>query len=135
MERMYASAPINEFYQPVLTVMEGEAILEFDVQDKFHHAAGAMHGSVYFKAMDDAAYFAVNSLVKDVFVLTSSFNIYLTRPVVKGRVKTVGKVVNASSRIFVAEAIMYDEQGREVGRGSGSFMKGPTRLSPEIGYV
>lgn len=132
---MYASAPINEFYQPVLTVMEGKALLEFVVREKFYHAAGAMHGSVYFKAMDDAAYFAVNTLVKDVFVLTASFNIYLTRPVTKGQVKTVGKVVSASSRMFVAEAVMYDEQGREVGRGSGSFMKSAAKLAPEIGYL
>ena len=134
LERMYASAPINEFYKPSLKVMEGEAHLTFQACEKFHHAAGAVHGSVYFKAMDDAAYFAVNSLVKDVFVLTSSFNLYLTRPVVSGSLKAVGKVVNITNRVFVAEAIMYDEQGREVGRGSGSFMKSSAELSPEIGY-
>jgi acyl-coenzyme A thioesterase PaaI-like protein len=36
-----------------------------------HHSIHAVHGSVYFKALDDAAFFAVNSLVEDVFVLTA----------------------------------------------------------------
>ena len=36
-----------------------------------------MHGSVYFKALDDAAYFAVSSLVTDYLLVTVSFNLHL----------------------------------------------------------
>ncbi len=52
----------------------------FDVGPHLHHAGGAVHGANYFKAMDDAAFFAANSLVDDVFVLTVSFNVYFLRP-------------------------------------------------------
>ena len=134
LERMYAGAPINEFYQPSLKVAEGEAELEIVVQEKFYHAAGAIHGSVYFKALDDAAYFAANSLVEDVFVLTANFNIYLLRPVVAGRIRAVGRVVNKTKKLLIAEAIMFDEQGCEVARGSGSFMHSKMGLTEEIGY-
>ncbi|MCK4507996.1 MAG: PaaI family thioesterase [Desulfuromonadales bacterium] len=134
LERMYASAPINEFYKPNLEISEGEAVLEFAVQKKFFHAAGAIHGSVYFKALDDAAYFAANSLIEDVFVLTSNFNIYLLRPVSSGRIRAVGRVVNQTKKLLIAEAILYDEQGREVARGSGSFMHSQMALTEEIGY-
>ena len=133
LERMYASAPINEFYQPTLKVSAGSAELEIQVQEKFYHAAGAIHGSVYFKALDDAAYFAANSLVEETFVLTANFNLYLLRPVVSGRLRSVGRVVSQTRQQLLAEAILYDEQGREVARGSGSFMRSSIELTEEIG--
>jgi uncharacterized protein (TIGR00369 family) len=135
LERMYASAPINEFYAPSLTVSNSEAELTCEVSAKHHHSAGAMHGSVYFKMLDDAAFFAVNSEVEDVFVLTTSFNIYLTRPVESGLIKALGRIVSRSKQVFIAEAVLFDEQSREVGRGSGSFMRSKRKLSPEIGYL
>ena len=55
LERAYASAPINAFYEPTLRVSEGLAELEIGITRKMHHAAGGVHGSVYFKALDDAA--------------------------------------------------------------------------------
>jgi hypothetical protein len=53
-----------------MKIRKGVAEVIIQVRPDFFHAAGAVRGSVYFKAMDDAAFFAVNSLVKDVFVLT-----------------------------------------------------------------
>ena len=48
--------------------------------------------SPYFKLLDDAAFFAVHSIVTDVFVLTTSFNINLIRPVSSGVITAKGKV-------------------------------------------
>jgi len=61
---MYAAAPINNFFLPKITVSEGESIIEIEITEKLHHAAGGVHGSVYFKMLDDAAFFAANSLEK-----------------------------------------------------------------------
>ncbi|MCM3877843.1 MAG: PaaI family thioesterase, partial [Thermoanaerobaculia bacterium] len=84
---------------------------------------------------DDAAFFAVNSLVTDVFVLTVTYNVYLTRPVTAGVMTAKGRVVNRSRNLFIAEAELVDDQGRSVGRGSGSFMRSAIPLSPAVGYV
>ncbi len=85
LEAMYGAAPVNAPCEPRLEVREGEATLVMEVRACHFHAAGSLHGSVYFKALDDAAFFAVNSLVEDVFVLTTSFTVYLLRPVRRGR--------------------------------------------------
>ena len=135
LERMYASAPINAFFAPRLTVGEGRAEVSIPVRPDFFHAAHAVHGSVYFKALDDAAFFAVNSLVTDVFVLTVTYNVYLTRPVTGGVMTAAGRVVNRSKNLFIAEAEIVDDRGRSVGRGSGSFMRSTIPLSPAVGYV
>ena len=135
LERMYASAPINDFFAPRLRIIEaGVAELRLAVRPDFHHAAGAAHGAVYFKALDDATFFAVNSLLEDVFALTVSFNLYLTRPVRDGELVATGRVVTRSRRLYVAEGLLVDSDGKEVGRGSGAFMPSAVALSPEIGY-
>ncbi|MCP3859441.1 MAG: PaaI family thioesterase, partial [Phycisphaeraceae bacterium] len=85
--------------------------------------------------MDDAAFFAVNSLVEDVFVLTVSFNIYLLRPVVGGTMSATGKVVNASRNLWIAESTLVDGDCRTLGRGSGSFMRSKSALVDVKGYV
>ena len=135
LEHMYQSAPINGFYEPKMDVSEGKAVIEIDISEKHHHAAGAVHGSVYFKMLDDAAYFAANSLEFKVFVLTVSFTTYLTRPVSEGILKSVGQVVNANKSQFISEAILYNGEGREIGRGNGIFVRSKIPLTPEIGYA
>jgi uncharacterized protein (TIGR00369 family) len=134
LERMYHSAPINRFFDPVMRVSEGHAEVTVPMKPDFFHAAHAVHGSVYFKALDDAAFFAANSLVSDVFVLTVTFNVYLTRPISDGEMRASGRVVHKSRNLFVADAELLNSDGRQIARGSGSFMRSQIALTPAIGY-
>lgn len=133
--KMYAAAPINEIYNPILEVSEGEATIEIQLDSKYHHSAGGVHGSVYFKMLDDAAYFAANSLETEFFVLTTSFTTYITRPVASGVMRAVGKVVNKNKTQFIAEAVVYDSDGKEIGRGNGIFVRGKFPLVDAAGYA
>jgi len=135
LERMYAAAPINAWYRPRLHVGEGATELIIPIRPDFFHAAHAVHGSIYFKAMDDAAFFAVNSLVADVFVLTASFNIYLTRPVSSGNLRCVGRVVHRSKTQFLAESELFNDGDKSIGRGNGAFVRSTISLSPDVGYI
>ncbi|MFT3794068.1 PaaI family thioesterase [Flavobacterium sp.] len=136
LERMYLSAPVNrEIYDGItIAVSDERAELTLPISDKFFHAAHTIHGSVYFKLLDDAAFFAVNSIVNDVFVYTVSFNIQLLRPVTGGLVRAVGELQFKSSNLFIADSVLYDQKGRVVGRGSGNFMKSKIELTETIGY-
>ena len=133
LERMYLSAPINEYYSPMVEISQGQAVIQTEVKPEFFHAAGSLHGSVYFKLLDDAAFFAVNSLVKDFFVLTVSFNIYLTRPVTKGVLIAKGQVVSRSVNYYVAESVLTVNE-KEVARGSGSFLRSRVELASVESY-
>ncbi len=134
LQNMYLAAPINEFYRPSIDVSDGEATIEIAVAPTLFHAAGAVHGSVCFKMLDDAAFFAANSLERDVFVLTTSFTMYLTRPVSAGRLRSVGRVVHRGRAQYIAEAIVYDLEQNEVARGSGTFVRSKTPLNEVDGY-
>lgn len=135
LESMYAAAPINEFFRPSMVVSAGEAVIEIDISPQHYHAGRAVHGAVYFKMLDDAAYFAANSLEQDVFVLTTSFTTYITRPVSEGKMRAVGKVVYQNKSQFIAEAVVYDSQDREIGRGNGVFVRGKLPLMQALGYA
>jgi uncharacterized protein (TIGR00369 family) len=135
LERMYLNAPFNEIFRPELTIGEGKAEVSFDAGPHLHHAGRAVHGSNYFKALDDAAFFAVNSLVEDVFVLTVTFNIQLLRPISKGRMIASGEVVNAGKTVWVADSTLVDERGRILGRGTGTFMRSKIALGDIAAYA
>ena len=113
---------------------EGQSEIEMELKESYFHAAGAVHGSVYFKMLDDAAFFAANSLEREVFVLTTSFTIYLTRPVSSGTMRAIGKVVNSTKSQFLAESIGYNSEGKEIARGSGVIVMGKFKLAEAFGY-
>ena len=135
LERMYLGAPINRYFAPRIEISEGQAVVTLPVRDDFHHAASAVHGAVYFKVLDDAAYFAVNSVVDDVIVLTVAFTVHFTRPVSEGTLTATGRVVHRSRRVLIADVEAVDSAGRVVARGTGTFMRSETPLGPELGYA
>ena len=135
LERLYGSAPVNSLFASSLEVTgEGHARITFDVTRAVFHAAGAAHGTIYFKMLDDAAFYAANTLVTDRFLLTTSFNLHFSKPVREGRVVAEGRWVSGRRRVFVAESRLVDADGEEIGRGTGTFMKSRIPLSGLEGY-
>ena len=136
LERMYLTkASINTYFKPSIAIGDGEAEIRIAVDQKFFHAAGAVHGSVYFKALDDAAFFAANSVVEDVFVLTTNFNIQLLRPVTEGILIAKGTLVSETRSLLIADAELRDDRDHLVGRGTGNFMKSRMKLKDVPGYA
>lgn len=135
LERLYGSAPINSKFASSLEILsEGSARITFDVTEASYHAAGAAHGTIYFKMLDDAAFYAANTLATDRFLLTTSFNLHFTKPVRAGRVVAEGRWISGRRRVLVAEARLVDGTGEEIGRGTGTFMRSRIALSSLPGY-
>ena len=136
LEALYAAAPVNRMFPSTLHVVTGgEARIDFAVTPDYFHAGGAVHGSAYFKMLDDAAFYAANSLVSDRFLLTTAFNLLFTRPLKSGPVSAYGRWVSGKRRVFIAEARLVDASGEEVARGTGTFMRSKFALSALPGYV
>lgn len=135
LERLYHSANIQETIGgSTIAVSQGLSEITLPVNPAFFHGANAMHGALYFKLLDDAAYFAAASVVRDVFIVTSSFQLNLVRPVTGGAVKAVGKLRTQGKSLYVAEATLYNDRGREVAFGTGQFMRTEQPLSSLKGY-
>ena len=125
---MYLRAPNNEYYQPTLEISEASATITCQIVEKFHHIAGAMHGSVYFKLLDDSAYFAANSLDFEYFVLTADYRVDLIRPFITGLVTARGSVVQAGRKDILAKSELFDENGKLLATGIGRFARSSWRL-------
>jgi uncharacterized protein (TIGR00369 family) len=136
LESLYRSAPINRAFPSELEITgDGFARIKFEVGTEHFHAAGALHGTAYFKMLDDAAFYAVNSLVTDRFVLTTAFNLLFTRPLKAGLVIAEGRWISGRKRVFVGDARLIDQHGEEAARGTGTFMRSQIALSSLPGYT
>lgn len=135
LESLYRSAPINHVFESRLELSEaGRSTIRFAVDPAAFHAAGAAHGTLYFKMMDDAAFYAANGLVSDRFLLTTAFNLHFTKPLRTGEAVAEGRWISGKRRVFVAEARIIDSSGEECARGTGTFLRSSIALSSLAGY-
>lgn len=135
LEALYKSAPINRLFESRITLAEaGRSQIDFTVEEASFHAAGAAHGTLYFKMLDDAAFYAANGLVSDRFLLTTAFNLHFTKPLKAGEAVAEGSWISGRRRVFVAEARIVDSTGEECARGTGTFLRSHIALSALPGY-
>ena len=135
LESLYRSQPINALFDSTIEIAEpGLARIRFEVEENSFHAAGAAHGTLYFKMMDDAAFYACNAMVSDRFLLTTAFNLVFTRPMKSGPVVAEGRWISGRRRVFVGEARLLMPDGEEAARGTGTFMRSHIPLSSLAGY-
>jgi len=134
LERLYLAAPVNVYWAPSITISERACEIVIPIRNDFFHAAGAAHGVTYFKALDDAAYFAASSIHEEFFLVTASFHLTFVRPISSGALHAHGTVVQATKSLIFAESIARDSEGRDIGHGSGVFAPSRIRLDGDVGY-
>jgi uncharacterized protein (TIGR00369 family) len=136
LESLYRQAPVNGLFESELEIVEaGFARIRFEVRESLFHAAGAAHGTLYFKMMDDAAFYACNSLVTDRFLLTTAFNLLFTRPLRAGPVTAEGRWASGRRRVLIGDARLIDSDGELAASGTGTFMRSHIPLSGLPGYA
>ena len=134
LEKMYLLGPINAIYSPNIEISDRKATISIEVKPEYFHALGSMHGAVYFKLLDDSAAFAVASINDKHPMVTANFTTKIRKPVSRGRVKAVGKVVKIEGEKIYAESVMYDEEGNEIATGDGLFLPAKIRLTDIQAY-
>ena len=136
LEALYRSAPVNRHYESEIEITApGHARIRFTVDESSFHAAGAAHGTLYFKMLDDAAFYAANSLISDRFLLTTAFNLHFTRPMKPGRAVAEGRWISGRRRVLIADAHIVGPDGEEAARGTGTFLRSHIALSSLAGYT
>ncbi|MGW8121509.1 PaaI family thioesterase [Roseivirga echinicomitans] len=130
LERLFDAAPLNQgiFAGSQLSVSDREATLELTIGSQYFHAADAMHGAIYFKLLDDSAYFASASVERTFFLLTKSYTIHFRRPVFEDHLKAIGKVISVNEKEIISSSEIYNQEGKLVAHGEGVFVRGPKRL-------
>lgn len=92
------------------------------IEQKHLNPWGIAHGGATFTLLDTIAGTAVRTIIpKDKGIVTLSSNIYFMKPVSPGKVIAEGKVIKPGQTITIAEACLYDENGKMAAKASFEF--------------
>lgn len=130
LERVYHAAPTNGLTPARLALQSAAARLEMDIRDAYRQAVGELHGMLYFKVLDEASFYAANTLVDDVFLTTAAMHVQFLRPVDGAHLVATAQVVHAARSSFIVDAEARDASGRLLARSSGTFVRTGAALPP-----
>lgn len=104
----------------------GRVVLELEAGPQHRHGGGVVQGGVITQIADAAMGMSLGTLQEDGFWNTTiELKINFIRPVISGRIRAVGRVVEMKQTLFFSEADVLDEQGRVVARASSTCMPVP----------
>ena len=90
-------------------ISKGAATLGLDVRKELLQNHGVVHGGAIASIIDTAMAFAIITLLEPrEKVTTVDLTISFLRPLTKGRITAVAKVVRAGRRLFVVSAEVFD---------------------------
>lgn len=110
----------------------GECQIELDLDEIHMSVANRAHGGVLFAMLDSALGRAVLSALPDRRgCATIECKINFFRPVQRGRLVAVGKVLNITRSTAYAEGSIVDSEGNLVARASGTFFLTDTLIQSD----
>ena len=104
----------------------GRVVLELPVGPQHRHGAGVVQGGVITQIADAAMGITLATLQEDgMWNTTIELKINFLRPVIEGRLRAIGRVVEMKQTLLFGEADVIDEKGRLVARASSTCMPVP----------
>ena len=102
-------------------VEAGRVVIELDAHAAHRQEGGVVQGGVITQIADAAMGTSLLTLQADDMANTTiELKINFLRPVVDGRLRAIGRVVEMKKSLLFAEADVVDEEGRLVARASST---------------
>jgi uncharacterized protein (TIGR00369 family) len=107
----------------IAEVEPGRVAVELDVHAGHRHDGSVVQGGVITQIADAAMAMSLMSEQDEGMSNTTvELKINFLRPVVEGRLRAVGRVVEMRKRLLFSEADVFDEEGRLVARASSTCL-------------
>ncbi|MGH7761505.1 MAG: PaaI family thioesterase [Candidatus Dormibacteraceae bacterium] len=104
----------------------GRVVLELEAGPQHRHGGGIVQGGVITQIADAAMGMSLATLQEDgLWNTTIELKINFIRPVVSGRLRAVGRVVEMKKTLMFSEADVLDDQDRLVARASSTCLEVP----------
>jgi uncharacterized protein (TIGR00369 family) len=104
----------------------GRVVLELEAGPQHRHGGGVVQGGVITQIADAAMGISLATLQEDgMWNTTIELKINFLRPVIEGRLRAIGRVVEMKQTLLFGEADVLDERGRLVARASSTCMPVP----------
>src|SRR6266511_5780576 len=104
----------------------GRVVVELTAGPRHKHGGGVVQGGVITQIADAAMGMSLATLQEDgMWNTTIELKINFLRPVVDGRLRAVGRVVEMKQTLLFSEADVMDDRGRLVAKASSTCMPVP----------
>ena len=104
----------------------GRVVLELEAGPQHRHGGGVVQGGVITQIADAAMGMSLATLQEDgLWNTTIELKINFIRPVISGRIRAVGRVVEIKQTLMFGEADVLDEHDRLVARASSTCLPVP----------
>jgi uncharacterized protein (TIGR00369 family) len=101
----------------------GRVVLELVAGPQHRHGEGVVQGGVITQIADAAMGMSLATLQEDgMWNTTIELKINFLRPVVEGRLRAIGRVIEMRSTLLFSEADVVDDRDRLVARASSTCM-------------
>jgi len=104
----------------------GRVVLELETGPQHRHGGGVVQGGVITQIADAAMGMSLGTLQEDgLWNTTIELKINFLRPVIEGRLRAIGRVIEMKQTLYFSEADVVDENGRLIARASSTCMPVP----------
>jgi uncharacterized protein (TIGR00369 family) len=104
----------------------GRVVLELEAGPEHRHGGGVVQGGVITQIADAAMGMSLATLQEDgLWNTTIELKINFLRPVVKGRLRAIGRVIEMRQTLLFSEADVLDENDRLVAKAWSTCMTVP----------
>jgi len=104
----------------------GRVVLELVAGPQHRHGGGVVQGGVITQIADAAMGMSLATLQEDgVWNTTIELKINFLRPVVEGRLRAIGRVIEMRQTLLFSEADVLDDRDRLIARASSTCMPVP----------
>lgn len=118
------SVSIARYFGMQLAFTEtGNAVIDLPYNPNLTHARGGIHGGVYATLLDSAG--ALTAAVhhdSSCWLATSEMSVHFLLPAARTALRAIGTIIKHGRRQDVVEMKLYDENGKLVGHGTGTFI-------------
>jgi uncharacterized protein (TIGR00369 family) len=107
----------------IAEVEPGRVVVELDAEARHRHEGGVVQGGVITQIADAAMGMSLMTMQEDGMANTTiELKINFIRPVIEGRLRAVGKVVEMRRTLLFSEAEVLDEAGKLVAYASSTCL-------------
>ena len=104
----------------------GRVVIELEAGPQHRHGGGVVQGGVITQIADAAMGMSLATLQEDrIWNTTVELKINFLRPVIEGRLRAVGRVVEIKQTLLFGEADVFDSDGRLVATASSTCLAVP----------
>jgi uncharacterized protein (TIGR00369 family) len=110
----------------IAEVDAGRVVVELDAEAKHRHEGGVVQGGIITQIADAAMGMSLMTMQEQGMANTTiELKINFIRPVVQGRLRAVGRVVEMRKSLLFSEADVHDAEGKLVARASSTCLAIP----------